>query len=70
LLLSLRSLTFARRRTEPGAASARPVASKAGAQSGHTRAPLVGLPDEIGAQGHSGMARGYDLVSQPHRRFG
>jgi hypothetical protein len=70
LLLSLRSLTFARRWTEPGAASPRPVAGKACAQSGNARAPLLGLPDQVGAQGHSGMARGYNLVSQPHRRFG
>jgi hypothetical protein len=66
----LRGLTFGTRRTTPGAKGAGAVACKAGAQSGNPRAPLVGLADQVASQGHSGMARGYNLVSQPHRRFG
>src|ERR1035437_5534110 len=69
-LLSLRSLTFGKRRTTPSAEGVRAVARKTGAQSGNPRTPLVGLADQVASQGHSGMARGYNLVSQPHRRFG
>jgi hypothetical protein len=49
---------------------ARAVARQAAAQSGNPRAPLAGLAEQVAAQGHSGMAQGYNLVSQPHRRFG
>src|ERR1035437_450338 len=69
-LLSLRSLTFGKRRPTPSAEGGRAVACKTGAQSGNPRTPLVGLADQVASQGHSGMARGYNLVSQPHRRFG
>jgi hypothetical protein len=48
---------------------ARAVARKTGAQSGNPGAPLAGLADQAGSHGHSGMARGHDLVSQPRHGF-
>jgi hypothetical protein len=48
---------------------ARAIARKTAAQSGNPRAPLLCLTHQIVAQGHSGTARRYDLVSQPHRRI-
>jgi len=70
LLFSLDYLALRWRSAKPGTVGTRAVAREGGAQSGDLRAPLCGLPDKFALENQTGMARGHNLISQPHHSCG
>ena len=68
-LAVLSSPAFRERRTKPGAAGARAITHKSGAQCGDLCAPLVHLAGQVASQNHSGLVQGHNLISQPGHRF-